>query len=169
MKGWQRRPRRLLAARTAAMMLAVVVGLTLSAPPIMAGDPTEAVQITATRQGEMLRMAAAMRVLGGFLKGDGTTAADVGTSARLIQETARTLTRGLFPEGTAQGVGASAASPEIWRQWDIFVERAGVLTVDAGRLATVAASGDSAAMRAPIAEVVRSCSACHELFRLRKP
>ena len=122
------------------------------------------------RQGELRRMGAAMRVIGRFLKSEGANVTDVGASAEIIQAIAAELpARDLFPEGTAIGVGRSAARPEIWQEWDIFRERASALQSAAARLAAAATTGNAEAVRAPILAVAQACGACHELFRRRLP
>jgi cytochrome c556 len=144
--------------------LVAVVGLWPRVLP--AADP---VQVVMHRQAEMNRMATAMRVMGRFLKNEGATVAEVAASAATIRAVAVGITGELFPEGTGIGVGESAARPEIWQQWDVFSQDAAALTATAGRLATVAASGDAGAVRAPIVAVVRACGTCHEFFRQKKP
>jgi len=167
----------------AAATMAAVAGLALlaaSAPsPLRAeGKPVVAaseavrpdlVRLISRRQTELRRMGAAMRVVGRFLKAEGANIADVGASAEVIRAVAAELTPDLFPEGTAIGVGLSAARPEIWRDWDIFKERATALRTAAARLTAAATTGSAEAVRGPILEVAQACGACHELFRRKLP
>jgi len=148
-----------------ALPVMLAFGLGLWPGPVPAGYPTRAV---AERQAEMDRMAEAMRVLGRFLKGEAVTAAEIAAGAGAIHRIAAGLAAGLFPEGTAIGVGNSAARPEIWQEWDLFGQYATDLRAAAVRLAAVAATGDVRALREPVVAVVRACGACHELFR-KKP
>ena len=152
----------------ALLALALVMALGIGLWP---GSPKadDRAQMVAQRQADMTRMAVAMRVIGRFLKNEGATVAEVGASAVVIRSVAAKISTTLFPEGTAVGVGDSAAKPEIWSQWDVFSQYAADLTAAAGRLSAVAGSGNATALRAPIVAVVRSCSACHESFRRGQP
>ena len=156
--------------RRIAVTVGVVAGFVALGGPAAraepAGDPARLVE---QRQQEIRRMSEAMRVIGRFLKAEGATVADVGASAQVIRVAAAELIDGLFPEGTAIGVGRSGARPEIWQQWDIFKEQAKDLGAAASRLAAAAATGDPEAVRAPIGAVSRACGACHELFRRKAP
>jgi cytochrome c556 len=149
-----------------ALALVVALGIGLWPGSLKADDRA---QVVAQRQADMTRMAAAMRVIGRFLKNEGATVAEVGASAVVIRTVATKMTTTLFPEGTAVGVGDSAAKPEIWSQWDVFSQYAADLTAAASRLSAVTGAGNPGALRAPIVVVVRSCSACHESFRQGKP
>lgn len=182
MAGSPRRSRSSGRARVAATMvalagLAVLAGLAPS--PLRAEDKPAAVasgtvrpdlvRLVSHRQSELRRMGAAMRVIGRFLKSEGANVTDVGASAEVIRAVAAELTPDLFPEGSAIGVGLSAARPEIWREWDIFKERATALQTAATRLTVAAATGNAEAVRGPIVEVAQACGACHELFRRKLP
>ena len=152
--------------------LALLAGLAPS--PLRAGDKPatvspDLVRLVGYRQTELRRMGAAMRVIGRFLKSEGANVADVGASAEVIRAVTTELTPALFPEGSAIGVGLSAARPEIWQEWDIFKERATALQTAAVRLSAAAATGNAEAVRGPILEVAQACGACHQLFRRKLP
>ncbi len=158
--------------------VALIAGLALLAAvapsPLRAEDKPGAadpalIRLISHRQGELRRMGAAMRVIGRFLKSEGANVTDVGASAEIIRAVAADLAHGLFPEGTAIGVGRSAARPEIWQEWDIFKERSTALQTAAARLIAAAATGNAEAVRTPIVEVAQACGTCHELFRRKQP
>ena len=168
-------PNRLRAGGAIAAMLALLAGLSVPMAraeerAAVAEPPSpELIRTIAHRQGELRRLGAAMRVIGRFLKAEGANVADVGASAEVIRAIAGEFTHELFPEGTAIGVGRSAARREIWQEWDIFKERATALQGAAGRLVVAAAAGNAEAVRAPILAVAQACGACHELFRRKLP
>ncbi len=129
----------------------------------------ELLKVIARRQSESRRLSGAMRVIGRFLKGEGANVSDVGAAAEIIRAVGGQFNHDLFPEGTAVGVGRSAARQEVWQEWDIFKERSAALQTAAGRLVTAAATGNAEAVRAPIVAVGQACGSCHELFRRRVP
>ncbi|MEI6985946.1 MAG: cytochrome c [Rhodospirillaceae bacterium] len=167
-----------------ALLLALLLGAScifLGAPPVetsraaeparpvepaRAADPT--VQIE-ERQREIRKMSAAMLIIGRFLKNEGATVADVGTSADIIRAVAAKMVDGLFPQGTEVGVGRSGARPEVWQQWDMFRERASDLIKATLQLTAAAATGKAEAVQTPIRAVGQACAACHELFRRKRP
>ena len=168
------RPGRLRAGGAIAPTLALLAGLSAAMAwaderPVAEPPSPELIRTIAHRQGELRRLGAAMRVIGRFLKAEGANVADVGASAEVIRAIAGEFSHELFPEGTAIGVGRSAARPEIWQEWDIFKERATALQGAAGRLVAAAAAGNAEAVRAPIVAVAQACGACHELFRRKQP
>jgi len=148
---------------------AMLAGVALGSLAPQAAWPDDPLRSVEYRQQEIRKMASAMRVISRFLKDEGASVADVGASAETIHTIALELVRGLFPEGTAIGVGRSGARPEIWQQWDLFKEQATNLAVAAGRLTAAAAGGDAEAVRGPIRAVGQACAACHELFRQKVP
>ncbi len=159
---------------TLAALAGLALPVSLAPRPLQAGEASQAaspemVRAVSHRQTELRRLGAAMRVIGRFLKSEGANVADVGASAEVIRAVASGLNRDLFPEGTAIGVGRSAARPEIWQEWDIFRERARSLEAASSRLIAAAATGNAEAVREPIQAVGHACGACHELFRRKQP
>ena len=180
MAGSPRRSQPLTPRQRFGAVAAVAAAMTLSGltpAPVAAGERAEAVsqpsptvvRLIERRQAELRRMAGAMRVIGRFLKAEGANVADVGAAAESLRAVAAGFNRDLFPEGSAVGVGPSAARPEIWQEWDLFTERTVELQASAGRLAAAAATGNTDAVRAAIVDVAQACSTCHELFRRKQP
>lgn len=69
-----------------------------------------------------------------------------------------------FPEGSLEA--PSEALPDIWKDWDMFVE----LTDDFREKAIVlsesaASAADAAAIRPQFLELGKTCSSCHQEFR----
>ncbi|WP_223479770.1 c-type cytochrome [Oricola indica] len=73
----------------------------------------------------------------------------------------------LFPEGSAGGT--SEARPAIWVDWQEFEGLAGALEEKASALSSVAQEAESVdEIRLLFADMGRTCSQCHEDFRLTK-
>ena len=70
-----------------------------------------------------------------------------------------------FPKGSLQK--PTEALPVIWEKWDDFKGQADNLATLAGELETAAASGKAASL-VVFAKIGKSCSACHQDFRLKK-
>ena len=70
-----------------------------------------------------------------------------------------------FPKGSLQK--PTEALPVIWEKWDDFKGQANNLATLAGELETAAASGKAASL-VVFAKIGKSCSACHQDFRLKK-
>ncbi len=69
--------------------------------------------------------------------------------------------------GTAADVAKmTRALPKIWEDWAGFEASAKVLADEAAKLATVAATGDAAAIKAQFAMVGKNgCGGCHKVYR----
>ena len=120
------------------------------------------------REQTMKTLGASMATTAKFLKGEGGTAEDVLKAATTIAEVAKRDPAVVFPEGTAVGVGDSAAKPEIWQNFAEVSKRWKAMEPAAMKLAEVAASGDKAAIGQAMQGVGRTCSNCHEDFRVKK-
>ncbi len=64
--------------------------------------------------------------------------------------------------------GKTDAKPDIWQDWDKFDAAAQKLEEESGRLATVAQSGDMAAIVEQVKKLRKSCGGCHKPFRKPK-
>ncbi|MGI9352762.1 MAG: c-type cytochrome [Rhizobiaceae bacterium] len=87
-------------------------------------------------------------------------------AALAIQEHASRIAN-LFPDGSIEE--PSEALPSIWTNWDEFVAVAGKMDADAAQLARIA--GNSAGIddiKRQFRQLGKSCSGCHEKFRLKK-
>ena len=123
--------------------------------------------IVKTRMEAMKSVASDMKLVGSMIKGD--TALDgpvVMRAAQSIAEHARAIPD-QFPEGSTEK--PSEAMPVIWSQWDRFVALADDMATQADQLASVAgSSSDATAIKAAFGDLSRTCSACHEDFRMRR-
>ena len=73
----------------------------------------------------------------------------------------------LFPPGSLSA--PSEALPAIWDNWDAFAGLTRALNARADRLAQMAASGASEAEIAAQFQILgKTCSDCHEKFRIKK-
>ncbi len=70
-----------------------------------------------------------------------------------------------FPKGSMQK--PTEALPVIWEKWDDFKGHAENLAELAGELEAAAASGKAASL-ATFAKIGRTCSGCHQDFRMKK-
>ena len=70
-----------------------------------------------------------------------------------------------FPKGSLQK--PTEALPVIWEKWDDFKAQAEDLAKLAVELESSVASGQAASL-AVFAKIGKSCSACHDVFRLKK-
>jgi len=64
--------------------------------------------------------------------------------------------------------GKTDAKPDVWQDWDKFVDAAKKLEEESGKLAEVAKSGDMAAIAAQVKATGKACGDCHKPFRKPK-
>ncbi|MCW8891020.1 MAG: cytochrome c [Sedimenticola sp.] len=70
----------------------------------------------------------------------------------------------LFPEGSLHK--PTEALPVIWEQWDQFLDETNLLEQEAAELQALATEGDKQAVLEQFNKLEKSCSRCHEIFRL---
>ncbi len=99
------------------------------------------------------------KAIGGAAK-IGDKAAAVAAATRM-QSAAKKIPA-LFPKGSLHE--NSRAKPEIWENWDRFVELAKDLENAAGGVLKVAAEGGE--LGATLRPVFATCKGCHEAFRV---
>lgn len=63
--------------------------------------------------------------------------------------------------------GKTDAKPDVWKDWDKFVDAAKKMKEEAGKLASVAAD-DKDAMVAQVKALGKACGGCHKPFRKPK-
>jgi cytochrome c556 len=92
---------------------------------------------------------------------------DVIKAANTIAAVANAGLGSLFPPGTEQGKGwhDTTAKPELFKDTKHFAELGASFGKEATELATVAANGDPAAVKAQFAKLNRTCKACHDDFK----
>ena len=150
-----RRYRRSLAALTLA-------GLCAGMATAAALDAKAAV---AARQAGFKRMGAAFKAINDQLKGDAPAKDQLVAAARVVATTARAQPA-LFPAGSGASAGVpNDALPAVWSQRAAFDAQMAKLVVESARLATVAGTGDLAAIREQTRATGAVCKACHIQFR----
>jgi cytochrome c556 len=139
-----------------------------SAGLALADDPAPA-DIIKTRQQRLKDTGAAMKAIVDQIKtGMPDKAVTVPAAGKVVQ-TAKDLPT-WFPKGTGPEAGVkTAAKPEIWTMPDDFKAAAEKLGPEADKLASVAASGDGAALLAQLQATGKVCGACHKEFRMKQP
>ena len=138
--------------------VASLTGFTYTA---QAQDPTAVID---TRRAELKKASAAAKVVGGFVKEDKGTVADVQAAAATIEAVSKAFPN-WWPAGTADGVGKSEAKPDIWTRPDEFKTLTASFQTEAAALVKVAAAGDKAAIAAQFGKTVGTCGTCHKTFR----
>ena len=73
----------------------------------------------------------------------------------------------LFAAGTEQGKGwhDTTAKAEVFKDLKHFTELNANFSKEASELATVAANGDAAAVKAQYGKLTRTCKSCHDEFK----
>ena len=107
------------------------------------------------------------KILVGFVRDGKGSIDDVKAAAGKMQEVSSNLLA-LFPEGTAVGVGKSAAKPEVWTNWADFQTKVKGNQDAVAALNAAAQAGDADKVKAAFATVGQSCGACHETYRVKK-
>ena len=107
----------------------------------------------------------AMKLVSGMIKGerpyDAKAAAD---AMKSIQDSALKFV-GLFPPGTEKGE-KTQARPEIWQSKKDFEDWGKQLQADAAK-AQEAAAGGLDSMKTAMAAVGKTCSGCHDDYRVK--
>ncbi|MBS3651971.1 cytochrome c [Pseudaminobacter sp. 19-2017] len=120
--------------------------------------------IIAARMTVMAEMAKSMKAIGESL--DGRREFNAGAAlaaARALHQNCHIASE-QFPTGTSDH--HSRASPAVWENRDGFDAEMTRFDAAVKSLIVAAETGDAESMRAPFREVGRSCSSCHERFRL---
>ena len=76
----------------------------------------------------------------------------------------------LFAPGTEQGKGwhDTTAKAEVFKDNKRFAELGANFSKEANELATVAASGDAAAVKVQYTKLTRTCKSCHDDFKSKE-
>ena len=86
-------------------------------------------------------------------------------SAAQIAQLARKAS-GWFPAGTGPELGKTGAKPEIWQKPQDFAAKLHNFQVAAQVFHAAANAGDAAASRAATADMIQTCKACHDNYRM---
>ena len=73
---------------------------------------------------------------------------------------------GWFPAGTGPETGKTGAKPEIWQKPQDFAAKLRNFQAAAAVFQAAVNAGDASAMKARYADMIRSCSACHDTYRM---
>jgi cytochrome c556 len=92
---------------------------------------------------------------------------EVQRAANTIAAIASSGLGGLFAPGTEQGKGwhDTSAKPELFKDGKHFAELGASFAKESGELATLAAGGDVALIKAQFGKVQRTCKSCHDDFK----
>lgn len=147
------------AASVSALLLAGLAGTATAADPV---------DVVKERQQGMKKLGGGMQAISKFLKNEGPTAADAATAADTIAAVAKMDAKAVFPQGTAAGVGESAAKPELWTNWASAEAKWGDFQKASVQLAAAAKGGDKAQIGQALQATSKTCGSCHEDFRIKK-
>mgnify|MGYP000389198201 CR=1 FL=1 len=121
------------------------------------------------RQELMKSIGGNMKTIVDFLKESKGTAAEAQAAAAKIGELAEMIPAAFEVEASLDemdAVGKNRGKPEIWLNWDGFVEDAETLEDRAGALAAAFEGGDAGAIQAAFGAMGKEgCGGCHEDFR----
>lgn len=135
-------------------MLALLAGL--GAPAIAQDQGPEARKALMRSNGQAF---GSIRAIAG---GEGAVA-DAVALATTINENAKQMAA-VFDGG--MGTGQSRAKPEIWTDWDGFLQLVAALDAESAKLVAAAQSGNREALAAQFGTLgSAACGACHGTFR----
>jgi len=145
--------------------LRIAAALAISLQCTMAFAHSGATGVVLERMEAMKDIAAQMKRIGAMIKGTREyDAALAASAAELIVEHAETMPS-LFPEGSIEG--PSEARPSIWADWSGFTRSADDLAAAASALSQAAhGASEPAGITPHFAAVGKTCSACHQDYRL---
>ena len=145
-----------------AALAAAIVGC--GAVVAWAATPEEQVK---QREEAMETFGDSAKILTGFVRDGRGSIDDVkAATAKMAQVSAELPT--LFPEGTAVGIGKSAAKSEVWTNQADFQTKVKGAQDAIAALDAAAQSGDAAKVKAAFPIVGQACGACHETYRVKK-
>jgi len=140
---------------------AVTISLAAFAQPVIGHD--HAAGVVKERMDMMETMAKHMKAITERIKGK-TDLGAIKPNAEAIAEHAPHLVH-LFPKGSMQR--PTEARPAIWQNWQDFEGKASAVKIEAKKLAAIDAK-DFPALEAGVLALSKTCSACHEKYRVRK-
>jgi cytochrome c556 len=144
--------------------MAVVVVVCLSMPLSSAWAQTDQDYLT-YRQKLMASNGDNMGAIGTILKAKLPYTDHIAIHAQSIQAASK-LIEDAFKKEIMEG--KTDAKPDVWLDWDKFVDAAKKLEAESGKLAEVAKSGDMAAIAAQVKATGAACGDCHKPFRKPK-
>ena len=144
--------------------IAIIVVVCLSIPLTSALAQTDEDYLT-YRQKLMAANGDNMGAIGVILKAKLPYTDNIAVHAEAIQAASQ-LIEGAFKKKITEG--KTDAKPDVWQDWDKFVDAAKKLEEESGKLVEVAKSGDMAAIVAQVKATGKACGDCHKPFRKPK-
>ena len=118
------------------------------------------------RMDGMSDIAKNMKIIGTMMRSETLDEKALSQAALMIQKHAGEIPE-LFPDGSTEN--PSEALSVIWSNWDEFIAIANKLERDSKKLAEIAINAtDTGKIEVQFQLVAKSCSRCHEKFRLKK-
>lgn len=151
--------RRLKAIFTAAVLVCGASSTVLSTQSFAHGGALDA---HGARHAAMEAIGAHMKALSAVARGNAPVDALARGHAMSLRGLAGTV-KFLFPEGPI--TGADRSTPAIWERWDEFVAISDDFTTKSVALMDAVEGGDISQIAAALAEVGKTCGACHTPFR----
>jgi len=160
--------RRVLAAAGAAAFAFGASGFVQAASEVQLAN---AMQMAAVkeRQELMKSIGGNTKTIADYLKESKGTAAEAQAAAAKISELAETIPTAFETEATLEemdAVGKNRGKPDIWMDWEGFVEKADTLGDKSAALVTAFEGGDNGAIQAAFGDMGKNgCGACHDDYR----
>ncbi len=142
--------------------IAAAIALTAMTSVQAADDPANVIKY---RQKVMSGISAHIGSIAAVLSGEVSYTGHVAAHARALHD-ASLMIDDIFPSGS--GEGETRAKPEIWQNRAKFEAAAKALQSTTKELASVAETGDMAAVGAQLNKVGEACGGCHKPFRKKK-
>lgn len=143
------------------LFLGVICGLSLA---VFAGNVSAQSDeaFLAYRQKVMKSHGASMGAIGDIMKNNLPFVSHIAVHAKDIQAMSTIVPEAFKKEITE---GKTDSKPEIWKEWDKFVEASKALERESAKLAEVAVTGDKEAIAAQVKKVGGACGDCHKPYR----
>lgn len=161
-------------SKGAALAAAIGIGAAIAAGGAFAHDDkmpanaNAATKAAYARHENFQKLGANFKALNDELKKGSPDKTVLASSARNINSLAGALPT-WFPRGSgAPARPMSEAKNEIWTDAAGFTAAASNIRAEAGKLNTVAASGDIDAIKAQVRPTFQACKGCHEKYRQEK-
>lgn len=146
----------------AGVALALVAMGSAIGSEIATSSPQDVIE---ARRSGFKKMGAAMKSIAEQLKTDAPDLAKMTAAAQAVDAGAQHQP-GWFPVGSGPESGLETdALPHIWKDTSKFAALSKELTIESGKLTTVMAGKDVAAIRTQFKALSDVCSTCHKSFR----
>jgi cytochrome c556 len=148
--------------------LFAAVAAVVSASAIVAAKPLtkpQALAVMHERHEGMETIGNANKTLRRQIESGSPDAMAVRLSAAQIAQLSRKAS-GWFPAGTGPESGKTGAKPEIWQKPADFAAKLHNFQVAAQVFQAAANDGDANATKARYADMIHTCSACHDSYRM---